>query len=600
MAIVPLVRVTMCGPAAERAAVLDGLQNLGCVHLSDLRPPDAGAGAVEPAYPAAREALQYLRDSPVRRRALRQGDGVDLQTVAKQALDVRNRAKALVDERAQLLKWIADNEPWGDFELPEWAKDGALRFWFYIVPHRLMQRFDAVALPWRVAGRDHRFAYVVVVAAERPAGLPVPPVPLEPRPLAKLRERLKEVESELDELDYSRIGLSRYTELLREALDEADDRSARQRAMARTLERDQLFAVQGWAPESQAPLLRKFGAERRLALTIEPPRPADNPPTLLHNPAALRGGEQLVEFYRTPAYRLWDPSQTTFFAFAAFFAMIISDAGYALLLGLLLLGMWRSMGRTAAGRALRDVMLALVGFSIVYGVLIGTYFGIEPPAGSWLASLHLLDANDQGLMMWIAIGVGAAHLVYANLVAAWLRRHSPTALHSLGWAAIISGGFGMVVGRAFPRLASLGSFGAVALALGALLVLLFTSERPFQRSLTQWLGRLLDGLKGLTELSKAFGDVLSYLRLFALGMASIKLAQAFNGLAASSAALGTVGVLLAGLVLVVGHGINLAMGIMSGLVHGLRLNVIEFFNWSLPEEGEPFQAFEKKATKVSH
>jgi V/A-type H+/Na+-transporting ATPase subunit I len=599
MAIVPLVRVTLCGPAAERLAVLDGLQNLGCIHLSDLRPHDAAA-AVEPAYPAVREALQYLRDSPVRRRALRQRNGVDLEVVAKQALEVRDRTRSLVEERAQLHKWIADNEPWGDFELPEWAKDGALRFWFYIVPHRLMPRFGAVALPWKVVGRDHRFAYVVVVACDRPTGLPVPPVPLEPRPLAKLHERLKEVECELDELDYRRIGLTLHTDLLREVLDEADDRAAQQRAVARTLERDQLFAVQGWAPVNQAPLLRQFGAEHRLALTIEPPRPADKPPTLLHNPPALRGGEQLVEFYRTPAYRLWDPSQTTFFAFAAFFAMIISDAGYALLLGLLLLGMWRSMGRTAAGRALREVMLALAGFSIIYGVLIGTYFGVEPPAGSWLASLHLLDANDQRLMMWIAIGVGASHLVYANLVAAWLRRHSPTALHSLGWAAIISGGFCLVLGRAFPRLASLGSIGAVALPLGALLVLLFTSERPFQRSLTQWFGRLVDGLKGLTEVSKAFGDVLSYLRLFALGMASIKLAQAFNGLAATSSALGAVGVLLAGLVLLVGHSINLAMGIMSGLVHGLRLNVIEFFNWSLPEEGERFQAFEKKVVKASH
>jgi V/A-type H+-transporting ATPase subunit I len=269
-----------------------------------------------------------------------------------------------------------------------------------------------------VVSRDHRFAYVVVVAGERPTDVPVPAVPLEPRPLAKLQERLKEVERELDELDYRRIGLTLYTDLLRAALDEADDRAARQRAIARTLERDQLFAVQGWAPRNQAPRLRQFGAEHRLALTIEPPRPADSPPTLLHNPRALRGGEGLVEFYRTPAYRLWDPSQTTLFAFAAFFAMIISDAGYAVLLGLLLAGLWRSMGRTAAGVAVRGTMLVLVACSIIYGVLIGTYFGVEPPRGSWLASLHLLDANDQRLMMWIAIGIGAAHIAYANLVAA--------------------------------------------------------------------------------------------------------------------------------------------------------------------------------------
>ncbi len=85
--------------------------------------------------------------------------------------------------------------------------------------------------------------------------------------------------------------------------------------------------------------------------------------------------------------------------------------------------------------------------------------------------------------------------------------------------------------------------------------------------------------------------------MFALGLASIKLAEAFNNLATTSFASRGVGVLLGLLVLLVGHSINFAMGIMSGVVHGLRLNLIEFFNWSLPEEGEVFRAFEKKAMK---
>jgi V/A-type H+-transporting ATPase subunit I len=104
----------------------------------------------------------------------------------------------------------------------------------------------------------------------------------------------------------------------------------------------------------------------------------------------------------------------------------------------------------------------------------------------------------------------------------------------------------------------------------------------------------VDGFKGVAGLSKAFGDVLSYLRLFALGLASIKLAEAFNGLAAKSLSFKGVGILLALVVLLVGHSINLIMGIMGGVVHGLRLNVIEFFNWSLRGEGEQFHAFAVK------
>ena len=93
-----------------------------------------------------------------------------------------------------------------------------------------MRGLDVVKLPWSVVGRDHRFAYVVVIAPEQPPGMPVPVVPLEPRSVLQMRQRLKEVERELEELDYRRIGLTKHSYALHEALDEADDRAARERA----------------------------------------------------------------------------------------------------------------------------------------------------------------------------------------------------------------------------------------------------------------------------------------------------------------------------------------------------------------------------------
>src|SRR5262249_8615150 len=173
--------------------------------------------------------------------------------------------------REQLQRWIAGREPWGDFELPEWAQEGELRFWFYIVPLYQMERMSAVDLPWNVVARDHRFAYVVVIASDQPRGMPVLPVELEPRSLAKLYQRLEQVERDLEELDYRRIGLTLYTDVLSETLDEADDRAARQQAARRVLEEDRFFVVQGWAPEGQAAALRQFGVDHGLAVTIEAP-----------------------------------------------------------------------------------------------------------------------------------------------------------------------------------------------------------------------------------------------------------------------------------------------------------------------------------------
>jgi len=594
MSIVPLVKVTLYGPAAEKDAVLDGLQGLGCLHLNDLHRGNAEAVDHTARRSDAREALRYLHDSPVHRRALRHGEKVDCEAVVREVLEVRDRSRALAEERDQLHKWITDLEPWGDFELPEWAREGDLRFWFYIVPLHQMKRMSAVALPWRVVARDHRFAYVVVMASDQPTDMPVPPVELELRPLSQLRQRLEQVERDLEELDYRRIGLTLYTDVLRETLDEADDRAARQQAARQVLEQDHLFAVQGWAPEARAAALRQFGADHRLAVTIELPGPQDKPPTLLANPSALRGGEDLVSFYMTPAYNMWDPSKAVLFTFALFFAMIIADAGYGVLLGIILWAMWKRMGATASGRGLRSVMLTLVIFSIVYGVLLGSYCGVEPAKGSWLGALHILHANDQSMMMWLSIGVGAVHLAGANLVTAWRHRHALHALSGLGWAAIILGGLCVGLGKSYAR-ATLSTLGWIGLVLGVLLVLLFHSERPFSLAPKQLLGRLVDGLKGLLELSKAFGDVLSYLRLFALGLAAVKLAEVFNHMAATSFEAKGVGVLLGVLILLVGHTINFAMGIMGGVVHSLRLNVIEFFNWSLPEEGQRFEALTKKA-----
>ena len=371
-------------------------------------------------------------------------------------------------------------------------------------------------------------------------------------------------ERDLEELDYRRIGLTLYTDMLEETLDEADDRAVRQQAARLVLEEDRLFAVQGWAPEARAAALRQFSADHGLAVTIEPPGPQDKPPTLLANPPALRGGEDLITFYMTPAYNMWDPSKAVLFAFALFFAMIIADAGYGVLLGVILWAMWKRMGATASGRGLRNMMLTLVIFSVVYGVLLGSYFGVEPAEGSWLGALHVLHANDQGMMMWLSIGVGAVHLAGANLVTAWRRRHALHALSGLGWAAIILGGFGIGVGKSYAALAALSTLGWIALVVGGLLVLFFHSERPFSLEPKQLLGRLVDGLKGLLELSKAFGDVLSYLRLFALGLAAVKLAEVFNHLAGASFEAKGVGVLLGVLILVVGHAINFAMGIMGG------------------------------------
>jgi V/A-type H+-transporting ATPase subunit I len=235
------------------------------------------------------------------------------------------------------------------------------------------------------------------------------------------------------------------------------------------------------------------------------------------------------------------------------------------------------------------MLTLIVVASLVYGIWVGSYFGVAPPEGSPLAGLKLLEMSNSSLMMGLSILIGGLHVVLANVMDARRYPDWRDGLGSLGWAAAVGGGLLFGAGAAIPAAAMLKALGGGAVVVGLLLVLGFTAphEKPLKR--------LVQGLLGLTRISAAFGDVLSYLRLFALGLASASLAMAFNDMAVGIlGGMPRLGLLLALLVLVFGHVLNFVLAISSGVIHGLRLNVIEFFNWGLKNDGRCFVPFRRK------
>ena len=597
MAIVPLDKLTLYGPSSRKHEVLDGLQRLGCLHLVNLA--NSKGEKQELVSREAREALKYLQTCPVRRRPLSPRDRFDSEQVVQDVLSVQQRSEELRAERDELQKAIELLTPWGDFSLPSAEERGGLEFWFYVVPLRRLAELPGDVV-WQIAGRDNQSAYVIALSEEAPDRMPGPRVDLDRRPLLQLRSRLEAIEEELESLHWQRVALTRWQRVLQQELDVADDRAARSAAAAFALDDAAVFAVQGWAPRAAVQDVCALAARHQAAVTHLPASEADQPPTLLKNPERIAGAEGCVTFYITPGYHSWDPTGIVYFSFSLFFAMIVADAGYGLLLAGLLVLLWRKLSRSESGRRFRDLLAGIVVCTIAYGVVLGSYFGVEPAPGTLLNSLMVrIDGeplmNHQTIMMVLAVAIGVLHLSVANLVSAWQRRRSFRCLGHLGWAVVMVGGFLFGIGR-FQEIEPLVQLGTALVPGGAAAVLLFSSERPLftLRPMTH-LGRLVDGVMQCANVSKAFGDALSYLRLFALGLASAQLAVTFNGLASDAAQVGGVGVLLALLILLVGHGINFLLGLMGGVVHGLRLNCIEFFNWSLTDEGFPFQPFKKKA-----
>jgi V/A-type H+-transporting ATPase subunit I len=532
--------------------------------------------------------MKFLLTCPERRHQILNPANFDATAIEARALEIQARIQLLTNERDHLLDRIDQLIPWGDFKVPSPDDLGGLQVWLYIVPHYQIKEIQEIDMVWKEINRDNRFRYVVIVAPVDPPNIPGQKVLIGDKSLSELRSGLEEVEVELEDLQAERVSLTRWLTLFIRSINRLEDQAARVNASQETFDSDPVFAVQGWARQTMVPELRSYSEENRLALTIEEPAPAEEPPTLLENPEPVAGGQDLVSFYMTPSYRMWDPSPVVFFSFAVFFAMIMSDAGYSALLGIILAAVWTRMGQSDTGRRLRTLFAVLVGVSLLWGILTGGYFGISPPEGSILATLKVLNIQDADTMMPLSILIGAAHIIVANLGAAWIHRQSLQALAPIGWAVLIIGGCALWMGTQGMVSEIFVIGGPWVMGAGLLLVLFFSSAK------THPLRRLLDGLVALTSLTKAFGDVLSYLRLFALGLASASLAIAFNDLAHQVGSISGFGMLLALVILILGHGINFVLAIMSGFVHGLRLNYIEFFNWGLPEEGTVFRAFAKK------
>lgn len=587
-------KVTLAGLAGEKPEVLEKLQEIGCMQLVPLTGQAESPEERVSGHPKRTlEALRYLLDSPQKRRQTTEEEAFDLRKVVRETIANRERRREVADRIDELRARIGKVEPWGDFRLPPREALAQHRLWFYMVPCYQMNKVRESGLVWQVVHKDHRNAYVVVLSEKQPPAeaMPVARSRLGARSLSELHLELERSETEMEEVTAERWALTRWISLMTGNLNRAANRSALKLASSQALDAGELFAVQGWVPVSESAQLTEFAALRGLACILKDPEPTESPPVLLHNRPAAEPGEDLVGFYQLPGYRDWDPSGIIYYSFALFFAMILADAGYGAVIGLGTALFWKRLDES---KRFRKMLTSITVLSLIYGALVGSYFGISPSTSSVLFNLKLLEINDFDSMMRLTIGIGAAHLIYANLRTAWHRGLSGGGLAPAGWAGFLLGGLmTYLTWGGDERL--LWASGGIA-GIGVLLIILFSSERPI-KGVVDVLKRLVDGVVALTGVSKVFGDVLSYLRLFALGLSSASLALTFNQLASDIRGDGHGIALLFGiLVFLLGHTLNFALGIMSGVVHGLRLNLIELYNWSIFGEGSAFRAFRKKET----
>ena len=596
MSIAVLKKLTLIGEASEKNAIMAEFQSFGMAHLITLSEQTLEQSA--DIADGVREALNYLVAAPLKRRMQIPAESIALPDVAARIIRNKVAREDAVDQIDLIKARRRRLKAWGDFEFPPLDELDQHRLWLYLVPLSKESLLNSVELPWKIINRDHKNIYLVVVAVNEPdeEAVPFQRAHIGPNSLSRLVELKEEALVHLEDLNAERESLTRWILPLTLSLNEAINAHELKLAEQRVLDLDDFFVLQSWIPEESLSVFEQWADELPVAYQLEAPKIDELPPTLLKNSDLIGGGEEAVSFFQLPGYRTWDPSILIFFSFSLFFSMIMADAGYALVLGSILAMMWPKLSRGSVTNVrIRNLWLSLVSAAFVYGVLVGSYFGVTPQENNVLSALHVLDMNDFDSMMRLSIGAGVLHLVIANSMVAWVQRGSWVALSSVGWVMTIAGAFFLWLSyMSVPELDVAGAFQLKIIIAGIALILLFSGQRKLDSGKAYFL-QLFDGFSALYGLSKAFGDVLSYMRLFALGLSSASLAVTFNTLAIEARdSVSAGGFILFALILLLGHALNFVLGIMSGVIHGLRLNLLEFYNWGVKGEGYPFKAFKKR------
>lgn len=395
----------------------------------------------------------------------------------------------------------------------------------------------------------------------------------------KLEAQLRENEEKLDHLAGCRFGIEQAMEAIGETI---DWHQAVHQAEADQTGR--LITLQVWVPGDKKEIIERFANEMDVVTLDLRPTTDETIPVKLKNNRFARLFHPIGELFALPHHTELD--LTAFFApfYAIFFGLCLGDLGY----GALLFAAGTIAKTLPVGKKNRDVFTLLQWLSfatMVAGVITGTFFGAEMKNMSWFSGMadYFLGANQ---LFQVAIWIGLLQISVGMVLKAVNRSRQfgfIYGLSSIGWLLGLSGAV-MWWMDAWPPVHQW-----ITLA-GVGLVLFFSEPKGniFKRvGLGLW---ELYGASGLV------GDMLSYIRLFALGLSSAILGLVVNDIALSVAAGGSFfGWLFCVIILLVGHGMNFFLATLSAFVHPMRLTFVEFYkNAGFAGGGKPYKPFEKR------
>ena len=578
----------------EKEGFLEQLQELGVVDISrSVKPIDSDSSVMFHKAERARKTLEFLESIDYSKDA-------DAEAIAKATVNIEGDPVDFIEEcRAKLTelhaalahaeKQLQATLPWGEYDKKalDGLKDLGYAIRYYAVDAKKFDESWGELYPLQVVSNNGKKVWFVTVAPKGEAySFPVQEVAAPEITSAEAASDIVRIKTEITGCKAGLLNAKDYIPAIKEAcnsdLVELDRYLAKEAGEGAA--EDMITVFTGFAPvENDAELVEAFDKMGVLYLKEEAVL-EDNPPIKLKNNWFTRQFEVFTEMYGAPVYAEFDPTPIVAPFYLLFFAMCMGDAGYGLILILLGIAVAKKWINIAMLKNIGPIISILGAGTFAIGLVLGTAFGIDLSAAEWYPQAMkkiMITGTIAGFpaQMILALGIGIFHICLAMTVKAisYTKRFGFRETVSVwGWLLLIVGGIATAA-LGMAKLVSPDVIKWIVIVIGVVSALgIYIFNTPGKNPLSNIGSGLWDTYNMVTGI---LGDVLSYIRLYALGLAGGMLGQAFNILGGIIVGDGisVINFLPFALILLFGHSLNLAMSCLGAFVHPLRLTFVEYF-----------------------
>ena len=586
--------------SGETEGFLEKLQELGVVDVT------------RSARPVDDNSARMLDDAAAAKRIITKLEGINYDKEADKDAITKAAAVSVLDNnltegaqksfvelmeleaaRNAAEKEMRSRLPWGDFDKARLDSLDALGYTvrYYMVPAKKYSEDWAQLYPLEVICQDKANVWFVTICPKgEEYALPVDPVTAPEGSWKQSEDEIKELNARIIN---TKGALLKYKESIpviesayKKGLVDLDMYLAK--ASTESAADNMLNVLEGFAPVENDGLLCSSFDEMGVLYIKADAKEEDNPPIKLKNNRFVKMFESLTGMYGMPDYGEYDPTPVVSIFFLLFFAMCLGDAGYGLVLILVGLALNKGWLKISMFDGLGSLIATLGAATAVVGGALGTFFGMSiinlVPDGTAVKSYYeFVGSNiptpmgELPFQMLLALGIGVFHICLAMIIKAvgYTKRFGfKENIATWGWLILIVGGL-IVALLGVGKLISAEAIKWAVIVIGAVSALaIYIFNTPGRNPLINVGAGLWDTYNMATGI---LGDVLSYIRLFALGLAGGMLGAAFNDLGTMVLGDGGIGWVFFILILLIGHVLNLLMSCLGAFVHPLRLNFVEYF-----------------------